>query len=43
MGTFWVMGTYIVAQWALTLGFTEVAVQPSSQPSVRTRPTASIR
>ena len=25
-GHFWVMGTYIVAQWALTVGFTEVAL-----------------
>ena len=25
-GHFWVMGTYILAQWALTVGFTEVAL-----------------
>ena len=25
-GHFWVIGTYIVAQWALTIGFTEVAL-----------------
>ena len=29
-GHFWVIGTYIVAQWALTLGFTEVAVQSAA-------------
>jgi len=25
-GHFWVIGTYIVAQWALAIGFTQVAL-----------------
>ena len=32
-GHFWVMGTYIAAQWALTVGFTEVALhRAASRP-----------
>ena len=32
-GHFWVMGTYIAAQWALTVGFTEVALhRATSRP-----------
>ena len=32
-GHFWVIGTYIVAQWALTIGFTEVVLhRAASRP-----------